>query len=206
VGAQDAPHRVHNLAFPAGEVAAVARRIVDEARAHGQETRSNQDTELVTENVDVDAYEVMLDSEATAEEVAAVMAAFNDVGLPVRVEATYERKGVGDLPWLIHIGAPIVAVLAVFRKPAVKFGERLADTFGDIADDWLKGLYEARKARRGVVVIEQARGNPEVLLDRDLPPEAWRQLADLVDREALDEIPGECDQIRYEDGAWRRPW
>jgi hypothetical protein len=103
----------------------------------------------VAENVDVETYEVMLEAEATADEVAAVRAAFDNVGLPVRVEANYERKGVGDFPWLIHIGAPTVAVLAVLRKPAVKFGERLADTFGDIADDWLKGLYQARKARQG---------------------------------------------------------
>jgi len=40
--------------------------------------------------------EVLLDSSAPAEDVAAVKEAFNDAGLMATVRPSFERKGIGD--------------------------------------------------------------------------------------------------------------
>jgi hypothetical protein len=156
--------------------------------------------------------EVMLDFEATEEEVAAVQAAFDGIGLPVRVAANYHRRGVGDFPWLISISAAArLTGLKLFQKPIDTVLDPPMKVIGDRLAAWVNSLFEARKRPEGSVVIEQSDADapmrtPEILLGRGLPAEAYEQLIDLFDRDAFDELVGECWQIRYINGAWERPW
>src|SRR5207249_4950511 len=50
-----------------------------------------------------DAMHVYLEIEASPEEVAAVEQALREAGIDAPVEATYERRGVGDFPWILEI-------------------------------------------------------------------------------------------------------
>jgi hypothetical protein len=137
------------------------------ASAAGQETAGQ-----VTGCLDV-----MLETECTDADIAAVSEVFESAGIPVGVSAVYARRSAGLLPWVIIIGGGMLPW--VFLKAALQGA-------GDEAgrDGWralmrlVTALYEARKdsrASEGTVTIEPSEVR-EILLPRDLPEEAYRQL------------------------------
>jgi hypothetical protein len=164
------------------------------------------DDVTVTDGVNTDTYVVDLEVEAIPEEVAAVQAVFDEVGFPVYVSANILRHGADPLPWIISIGTAVGVVLNFFNGTVETFLKPTAEQEGKRFSDWIDRLHTARRDKPGAIVIDHSDENPEVLLERGLPPEAFEQLWDLYDRKAFDEIEGEFFQIRYKDGVWWRPW
>jgi hypothetical protein len=100
---------------------------------------------------------------------------------------------------MVLIGTPVSTFLTMFAKKA-------GTGAGELFTTWINDLYAARKNRNGIVVVQDP-DQPEIILEPGLPAEAWAELTDLVDRDALYTIPGGSVQIRYEPGrGWVRPW
>jgi hypothetical protein len=142
---------------------------------------------------------VLVDDHASAEEISRVQAVFSRLGLDATIEASLQRKGAGDFPWLLLIEGSVGLFVTAFAKQA-------GTGAGELFTTWLKDLYGTRKGRNGTVIVRQQEV-PEILLSPDLPAEAWADLADLVDSDGFTDIPGDSQQIRYEPGqGWTRPW
>jgi hypothetical protein len=146
----------------------------------------------------VDQPEVMLESTATPYEVAAVGNAFLVAGLDAKVSANYERRGADIYPWALFVLVPVGA-----------FFKKIGEAAGEDAWKALKGLvrrlYEARRespAPKGVVVL-QSRGEFEedIVLEDDLPDEAWEALIRIERRRTS------SGYMRWDPskGKWRDP-
>jgi hypothetical protein len=125
--------------------------------------------------MDLGELEVLLDSSAPAEDVAAVREAFNDAGLMVTVRPSYERKGIGDFPWIVMVSAPLTAFLMAFAAAA-----------GKESYEGLKKLVRSIWAKRtktsglsGSFTIVDSKSGVWVLLDPDIPDDAYSALAKL---------------------------
>jgi hypothetical protein len=127
--------------------------------------------------------EVMLESEITDAERAAVAEVFESAGIKVDVQAAYIRRGVGLFPWIIDI--TVVAAGGRFMWAALGGA-------GDEAgrDGWkglkrlIAGLYGARRASRapqGGVILKDSESKVEIQLPPDLPDEAYRRLWEIDD-------------------------
>jgi hypothetical protein len=120
--------------------------------------------------------QVILESECTDVELAAVTEAFESAGIPAQVEASYSRRAAEVLPWLIEIEKS-----AKYLAAAITGGLLAAPG----ADAWtslkrLVGrLYKARKDSRGNVVVRDPDTNTEIALERDLPDEAYQRLLEI---------------------------
>ncbi len=146
-----------------------------------------------------ESIEVLLEREASPKEVAAVEQAMREAGIDATVRAAYERRGVGDFPWILQIsGAAASIFFAGFLAAAG-------------ADAWkaLKALivklYEARassRAPKGVVILIDEATHEWILIRDDLPDEAWQLLLTI-------EIPKtKSSQLRWDfkAKAWRETW
>lgn len=125
--------------------------------------------------------EVILESEATDTDQAAVAEVFESEGIRAEVNAAFVRRSADVLPWLIEIekGAKYLAVALA--------GGLLA---APGADGWaavkrLVGrLYEARKGSPGNVVVRDPGTNTEIPLEPDLPDEAYQRLLEIESPQA----------------------
>lgn len=114
--------------------------------------------------------EIVCDEEASEAEVEALNRVLKDYGLPA-ASPTYGRKSIGDLPWQVLItGAPFVAFWTAIAKKA-------GDDAYDAVKQWLKEVWAARGDRPGGVTVIDEPSQTWVVLDRDLPDEALRQLS-----------------------------
>lgn len=147
--------------------------------------------------------DVILESECSDADLAAVDEVFEVAGLPADVHGAYVRESAGILPWVIIIGLPAWAI-GVFVKAAL---EGAGDEAG--RDGWralmhlVQALYEARKASRapqGTVSLDVSAPRLEIPLPPDLPEVAYRRLGEIEEpRASLSGIlmwDGEA-------GAWR---
>lgn len=113
-----------------------------------------------------------MDRTAGPQEVSAVEAAFAEGGIPAEVRASIEYKSIEIPPWAIYVteigaGAFFTAFSAAAGASAWKHLERLVHS-----------LFESRKnsrAPRGVVIVRREK-LPDLLLQHDLPPEAYQAL------------------------------
>lgn len=144
-------------------------------------------------------FEVVLDREASKREADLVQEACEALpGLIARVEATFERKGIGDIPWVVWLMVPVTALV---RALAGEAGEDARE----VLKSFVQKVYEARSSsgRHGAVAIRDADRAIEVVLDADLPDVAYRKLFDL-------DLPvtSESGQVRFDrdTGTWRDAW
>jgi hypothetical protein len=143
--------------------------------------------------------DVSLEAEASANEIAAVAAAFAEAGIPAEVKADFERRGAGgNYPWLV-----------VVSVPAAAFFTTLANEAGKDAYKVLKRLvgriHEARKAsskaKGSLTLVDEATGT-WIALPPGLPDEAWR----LLPEAQLTELPSGSLRWDPETLQWRDAW
>ena len=119
--------------------------------------------------------EVLLDSSAPAEDVAAVREAFNDAGLTATVRPSCERKGIGDFPWIVMVSVPLTAFLTAFAAAAGK------DAYGRlkklVSTIWAKRTKTSGSSCNFTIV--DSKSGVWVLLDSDIPSDAYSALAKL---------------------------
>ena len=131
-------------------------------------------------SMNLDELEVLLDSSATPEEVGVVKQAFTDVGLTAKVRPSYERRGIGDLPWIVMVSVPLTAFLTAFAaeagKDVYKKLKRLVRTI------WDKRTKTSGPS--GSFIIRDVKSGIWVLLDPDIPDDAYSALSEL-DLESL---------------------
>ncbi len=120
--------------------------------------------------------QILLDSEALPHEVTAVEEIVQKEGVRCSVCAGYFRKSAGDLPWVTLLLAPIAAFLAAFLAGAGQDAGR--DAYQSIRR-LVSRLYAARRDRNGSIVVMDDDTLTHIVLQPDLPEEAYRQLAQM---------------------------
>jgi hypothetical protein len=111
-------------------------------------------------------WDVSVDVEASEEEVEAVDAAFRDVGLSVEVRASYVRKSVGLLPWIVLIVLPLKGFLEQLGREAA------TDTYAALKR-LVARIREARQGNEGSIVVEDPESSTTLVIGEDLPDEAY---------------------------------
>jgi hypothetical protein len=154
-------------------------------------------------------YTADMDRSASPEQVAEVQQLFDEIGLSVRVSASYlVKSAAGDIEavlWLVGSG-----VAAAFLAAAGSFGKKLGGGLGDYAakrvTDWFEQLRRARERKMTTVIQDRAIA-VEIIIAGDEPPEAFSQLKELLDNDGIKEIPGKSAAIRWtEVSGWVRPF
>ena len=120
--------------------------------------------------------EILLDAEALPREIAAVEAVAQKEGIRGSVRAAFFRKSLGDLPWVIYLLAPVLVFCSAFLKGAGQEAGR--DTYQALRG-LVERLYHARRNRHGGVIVRDSDTFTEIVLQDDLPEEAYRQLAQM---------------------------
>jgi hypothetical protein len=123
--------------------------------------------------------EAHLEAGASPAEVAAVKAAFDELGVEADVDASLERRGVGDYPWTLFIIVPVTIFLKSFVEAA---GKAAGDDAYAQARRFFSRLYDARRqspAPRGGVTLMDKDTRQWVSIPEDLPEHAWRQLFEM---------------------------
>jgi hypothetical protein len=145
--------------------------------------------------------QVIVESESTEAERAAVADVFEVAGIPADVQGAYIRESAGDvLPWLTQIETAVKDLLGLVAAGA-------AGAVG--ADGWtgVKGLvrhlYEARKGKAGGVTLRDPETRTEIALPPDLPDEAYQRLAEIENPRAQQSGHLGWDSGRRE---WIDPW
>ncbi|MFD9886011.1 hypothetical protein ACFWZT_31655 [Streptomyces alboflavus] len=118
--------------------------------------------------------ELLLDQEAPEALGQDLTAALDGLGVrTARVRRTVDHRGVGDLPWLVLVSLPLQAFLGGLGAEAVR------DAYASF-----KGVVR-RAAGRGdggaprPLVLQDDRSGLSVVLEPDLPAEAYEQLLGL---------------------------
>lgn len=134
-------------------------------------------------NQDLAPIDVSLESTASDEDLQAVAALFDEFGLRAAVQANYLRKAEGPLPWLVNILTPANVFVGAFALAVIK---RFADDMYDAARRLVVQLWRSRKQHAGPegnVVLHDDELHVRLLLEEDLPAEAYQALARLDPRE-----------------------
>jgi len=140
--------------------------------------------------------EVIIDDRASDDEVDAVREVFTTAGLHVDTSYRYGRKAVGELPWIVLIlpaGAFLTALGAAAGKDAYDVLKRL------VRDIW--SVRKRFSGPQGHVLLRDDDTRVEVILEPDLPDEAYKKLC------SLDLSSFKTGPLRYDRqvGEWRRP-
>ena len=119
--------------------------------------------------------EILLDAEASPDEVAAVAEIAREAGLQGPVRANIERKSGDDLSWLI--------LLIVALRPFVEafFGEAAKDSYRKLPQ-LVSKWYAARRGEHGSVSVEDNETSSSIIFSPDLPKEAYREFARMGER------------------------
>lgn len=123
--------------------------------------------------------EVRLEAEASPAEIAAVKAAFEELRVEAQVDASLERRGIGDYPWTLFIIVPLTLFLKAFAEAT---GKAAGEDAYARARRFFSGLYDARRqsmAPHGGVTIMDKDTRQWVSIPADLPEHAWRQLFEM---------------------------
>jgi hypothetical protein len=156
------------------------------------------------------AYTGDMDQAATSEQVAEVQQLFGNIGLDVRVTASYMAKSAaGDVAeavlWLGGLG-----VARAFILGAGNFGKTFGGDLGHYeakrVTEWLERLRHVR-GRNVTVVAQDPSLRVEIILAGDEPLEAFEQLRELLDNDGIKKLPGQAAAIRWRQGeGWVRPF
>ncbi len=144
-----------------------------------------------------------MEAVANDDEVAEVVAAFTDAGIPVDVRAWVEGQGAGAFQWVLMISVPatafFTALAAEAGKDAYKILKRLV---GRIHERRTATATAAGWTTDSVAVVERET-NTWILMPPELPEEAWRALSEF----SLKELPSDS-VLRWDPktGQWRDAW
>jgi hypothetical protein len=140
--------------------------------------------------------ELLLPVEVPPEQERAIVEAFHAIGVTARARIIPPRRGVGDLHWLVLAALPLQAFLGSLgseaargtleglkRLVAVVVGSRSADA----------------AAPDQVLVLEDPTSQLQIVLEADLPTDAYRQLVEL-DLSTIRQGPLHYDRQR---SRWR---
>jgi len=147
-----------------------------------------------------------MDAAATRDETVAVQELLDELDLGISVRRDHSHRGAETLPWTLTVAVPAMTFLTAFLK---RFGERTADTAADAVgkgaralQQWLNRLQDARQGRQGVLILTDRDRELDVVIPRDLSPEAYRQLMELLDSAPVQAAgPGE---LRWTGDSWVR--
>lgn len=113
---------------------------------------------------------VLIEADADPEDVRALRALFDEMGVPAIVEAGYSRASAETLPWIMLIKAPLTAFVTAL---AAKAGSDAWDALREA----IARIFATRKhtVRLGGSIVVEDDGRTVVLKD-DLPEDALRAL------------------------------
>jgi hypothetical protein len=126
--------------------------------------------------------DVMVDRGATQDEMAALVAVFERVGVRATVRDDVIRLSGGVLPYVVNFIAPLKWVAFVFAGGFA--GKAGADTWDSFREGGWQGLrlfldeVAATRASEGTVTVRSP-GAPDVQLYEAIPDQALQELADL---------------------------
>jgi hypothetical protein len=120
---------------------------------------------------------VLMESTTPPDEVEAVRKVLRDAGLDLPVDASLERRSLGDLPWYLLLVAPLVKFGWTFAgKVAERLGERTGDAIADTLPMLVRRLWQARTGPEGRMELEDSLTKARIVLTDDLPDEAYHAL------------------------------
>jgi hypothetical protein len=117
-----------------------------------------------------DLAEVVIEAEASEDEVRAVERLFDEAGVPAIVSAGLESRSVGTLPWAMIVTIPLTAFLTALAGAAGADAWRALRSF-------VAGVFEVRRVPNrpdGAIRWEDKR-RTVILTDR-IPDDGFRQL------------------------------
>ena len=137
--------------------------------------------------------EIFLDTSATDSEINAVVEAARTEGIRGSVQAVVERRGLGELPWLVVLSAPISVFVSAFFAAAGN------DAYGGLRR-LVSRLFRARRNSNGCVELEDNDSGTYIILTDDLPVEAYQHLAKI----GLERLKGGYWVWESEHHKWKR--
>jgi hypothetical protein len=87
---------------------------------------------------------------------------------------TYERKSIGDLPWTVMIMVPITAFFTGIRAAAGADAYKVLKRL--VIDIWTAS--RGPDGYRGVTILRDRESGDYIILEPDLPDEAYATLAE----------------------------
>jgi hypothetical protein len=141
----------------------------------GEVTVTLRSTEPPPRGPDDSPFSLDLEAGATEAERRAVGEAFRSIGFEPGDIGRYERRSLGDHPWMIMASAS----LAIFLK---SFLEKAGQNAADALRDFTRRLFKARESSaspKGQFVLVDEDTGIWVMIPTDLPLEACRELLEL---------------------------
>ncbi|MFD4629253.1 hypothetical protein ACFVYR_05030 [Streptomyces sp. NPDC058284] len=145
--------------------------------------------------------ELLLDQEVPEHLRRELVAAFDGLGAPpVRVRRALDHRGAADIPWIVLASLPLQAFLSGLGAEAVK------DAYASFRGVVRRTARPATPADPGAgrcgvrpVVLQDAASGLDVVLEPDLPAEAYERLV------ALDLTGFAVGPVHYDraQGRWR---
>ena len=114
--------------------------------------------------------QIVLNSDATAAEIAAVRAVAQEEGLRGPIEATWSSRGFGEFPWILCLIAPLGVFFSAFLSGMGQ--EAGKDAYREIRR-LIARLYGARSGSNGCVEMWDEHTKTHIILAADLPEEAY---------------------------------
>ena len=131
-------------------------------------------------DIDETRVDVLMDGEASPDEVTAVEEVFKEEGIGASVRATYFRKSLDELPWVIFIsGVAFVLILDFLRAAAQGAGREAGRDAYQGLRRLVSRLYAARQNKPGSVIYKDTETRTIIVLQEDLPQEAYRLLTEM---------------------------
>lgn len=121
------------------------------------------------------AADVLVSSEVPAEHEPAIIDAFRAVGVCARTRMVPVRRGVEELPWLVLATLPLQAFLTGL---GVVMAEDVTQRMKRLAGRVLRAR-RAHPPAAQLLVLQDAATRLQVVLESDLPAEAYRALVTL---------------------------
>ncbi len=146
-------------------------------------------------NSDPLAAEVVVTAEVSAEEERAIVEAFRALDIAARIRMVPTRRGLEQLHWLVLAALPLHAFLSGLGSAAAQdVAQGLKRLVGRVV-----GAKHQTASSERVLVLQDAATRLQVVLEADLPAEAYQALVAL-DLSAFRQGPVHYDRQR---GTWR---
>ena len=127
--------------------------------------------------------DILLESDASDSEVAAVKAVAREEGIHGSVQTTWSSRGLEESPWVICLLAPFGVFFSAFFSTVGKEAGR--DAYRGIRR-LTSRLFGARRNSNGSVELWDDNTRTHIILTADLPEEAYAQLA----QKGLEQLKG----------------
>jgi hypothetical protein len=147
-----------------------------------------------------------MDATALAAETIAVQQLLDELDLGITIRPDHVDRGVVEtLPWTLMVAVPATTFLNAFMK---RLGQRTGDAAGDAIAaagralrEWMLRLQESRPGRECVLLVTDRVRGLDLLIPRDIPPEAYSQLTQLL--ETLPDLGADrpCE-LRWTKDGW----